>query len=297
MFFQHHRIALAGHVQRQFPNLFQTGRSTRMHLQTLIAHGDLAVRQGHGMGQANVYSLTQKGLRAIHEQKDDTDALARLRRRLPRGSHFLHELLITEVAVSITEVVRSRPDLYLPWEERFGLIGTPAFTDFIPDYAFLFKHAQALLANFVEVISGEDSPTRIGQKLARYAAWSLNPTTQEFLIGLYRRYGAQHPRPQYRLLLVMHDRRSRNDRARIREVLGQTLTLPRPMRQRIWIASVAELGDARSIDAPIWVRARDLDVHGRDWETLSPHERRQVFFTVARSLPRYQFFPSRETLH
>lgn len=41
MFFQYHRIALASHVQRQFPDLFQTDRSTRMHLQTLVARGVL----------------------------------------------------------------------------------------------------------------------------------------------------------------------------------------------------------------------------------------------------------------
>jgi Replication-relaxation len=291
-FFQRHRIAQASHIQRQFAKFFQSDRATRMHLQTLVSYGHLAVRQDHGIGQTNVYSLTQQGLRTIHEQPDHAiDVAHQVRRRRPRGSHFLHELLITEAAVSVTEAVRNRLDLSLPWEERFGLIGTPAFTDLIPDYAFLLKSPQGLLAYFVEVISGEDSPTRIGQKLTQYASWSLNPATQAFLIDLYRRHGAQHPRPQYRLVLIIHDRRSPNDVARIRQVLGQTLTLSFAMRQRIWIASVAELGEARRIDAPVWVRAKDLDAHAQDWEILSPRERRQALHKISRNLPRHRLFP------
>src|SRR5206468_329828 len=156
--------------------------------------------------------LTQKGLRALHHQEDAAlNGIGHLRRRLPTGSHFLHELLITEVAVSLAHAVRARTDLSLPWEKRFGLIRTPAFTDLIPDYAFLLKHPQGLIACLVEVTSGEDSPTRIGQKLTEYANWSVNPVAQEFLTDLYRRHGAKDPRPQYRLVLVVHDRKSMND--------------------------------------------------------------------------------------
>jgi hypothetical protein len=242
-----------------------------------------------------VYSLTQKGLHAIYEHEDsDFDALRQLRRRSPTGSHFLHELLITEVAVSLTEAVHPRSDLSLPWEERFGLIGTPAFTDLIPDYAFLLKQTQALLVCFVEVISGEDSPTRIGQKLTEYANWSVNPVTREFLTDLYRRHGAENPRLQYRLLLVAHDRRSTSDRGRIRQILWQTLSLPQPMRQRIWIASVAELGGAPSIDAPLWIRAKDMDVHIPGCQTQSQRKQRQMFHTIVHGLPRHRLFPSAE---
>jgi hypothetical protein len=267
-----------------------------MHLQTLVAHGDLSVHEGRGIGQANVYSLTQKGLRTFHEgQNCDPDELRRPRRRPPTGSHFLHELLITEVAVSLTQTVRTRADLSLPWQERFGLIGTPAFKDLIPDYAFLLKQGPGLLACFVEVTSGEGSPTRIGQKLTEYATWSLNPVAHEFLTALYRSYGARDPRPHYRVVLVVQDRRSSNDRARIRQILWQTLSLSRTMRARIWLASVAELGSAKSIDDPIWTRARDLDEHLSEWETRPKREQRNRFRAAIGNLGRYQLFPGAES--
>jgi hypothetical protein len=268
-----------------------------MHLQTLVANGDLSVREGPGIGQANVYSLTQKGLRIIHKERDsDVDSLRHLRRRSPTGSHFLHELLITELAVSVAQATRARADLSLPWQARFGLIRSPAFRDLVPDYALLLKHAQGLLVCLIEVISGEDSPTRIGQKLREYATWSMNPIAHEFLTALYRKYGAQDPRAHYRLLLVVQDRRSTNDRARVRQILWQTLSLSRTMRQRIWIASVAELAGAKSIDEPLWMRGRDLDAHLAGWETRSEREQRRAFHTIVRGLERHRLFPSGEQL-
>jgi len=238
-FFARHRLALAAHVQRMFPDLFQSDRGTRMHLQTLVARRELDVREGHGIGQANVYSITQRGLRTIRET-DDGDAFPDRHRR-PTGSHLLHELLITEIAVATAEAVRQRPDLAIPWDERFGFTRHPAFRDLIPDYAYLLRHASGLLACFVEVQSGEESPTRVAAKLQAYAEWAATPATEDFLLDLYRRHGAQTPRPQFRLLLVVHDRRGVVDATRLRQCLGATLTLPRSMRHRTWLVGASDL--------------------------------------------------------
>lgn len=294
-FFSEHRTALAVHVQRQFRNLFGTDRTTRMHLQTLVARNHLAVLSGRGIGQANVYLLTERGLRTLQRHAAETaDDERRPRRHLPTGSHLTHELLITELAVSLTDAIRTRPDLTLPWAARFDLTEHDAFRSLVPDYAFLLKHAQGLLACFVEVFSGEESPTRIGQKLQAYATWAVSPETQDFLVDLYRTHGAEQPRPHFRLLIVAHDRRTGNDQSRLRQILAQALSLPRAMRQRLWAVTVADLAAARNIDAPVWFRARDLEPRDAEWDSLPRAERRRRFTMLYRSLPRHRLFPSLE---
>jgi len=280
-FLAEHRTALAAHVQRQFPDLFLTDRAVRMHLQTLVASGELELRQSPSLGNANVYLARP--------------AMGEPRRTRPSGSHLLHELLITEFAVSLAEAVRQRPDLALPWEERFGFDREGAFRSLVPDYAFLLQHAQGLLACFVEVFSGEDSPMRIGQKLAKYAAWVSEPQVASFLIDLQARHGVRTAGPHFRLLLVIHERRTGHDHTRLRQILRETLTLSRAMRQRIWLAAVTELAADKSVDAPIWYRARDVDSLVSHWDQLAQIERRAVLRYTFSRLPRHRLFPSPET--
>ena len=296
-FFVRHRTALAVHVQRMFPDLFHTDRGTRMHLQTLIARRELDVREGHGTGVANVYCLTQRGLR-VAQESDDTHAVPD-RRRPPTGSHLLHELLVTEIAVATVEAVRQRSDLAIPWEERFGFALQRAFRDLIPDYGYLLRHPQGLLACFVEVQSGEESSTRVEAKLHSYAAWATTPAAEDYLIDLYQRHGAQAARPQFRLLLVVHDRRGAVDTTRLRQCLGATLTLPRAMRHRVWFVGASDLAGAASTDAPVWVRAKDLDACDVAWDTISKKERRIRLRRAFPQLPRHHLFPlpTEETSH
>jgi hypothetical protein len=158
-FIAFHRTVIASHVERMFPHVFRTDRATRMHLQTLVTTGDLACMRT-SVTEPNVYVITTKGLRTV-DDNPDVNGVVPVRRHRPTGSHVAHELLITEVAVSLAEAVGVRPDLTMPWHERFGFIQHPAFRRLIPDYGFLLQHAQGRLACFVEVFSGEESPTRI----------------------------------------------------------------------------------------------------------------------------------------
>jgi hypothetical protein len=68
------------------------------------------------------------------------------------------------------------------------------------------------------------------------------------------------------------------------------------MRQRIWIASAMDLGAARTIDAPVWIRAKNLNSIAQDWETLSVRDRRQLLHKVASGLSRHQLFPPMENV-
>jgi hypothetical protein len=293
-FFARHRTAYACHVQRQFSKLFGSHRLTRMHLQTLVAVGDLHCRQT-AIGQPNVYLVTAQGLRS-HQRRADPGAILDPppRHALPSGRHLVHELLITEIAVAIIEAARKRPDLFIPWEERFGFVRHPAFQELIPDYGFLLQHAHGLLVCLVEVFSGEESPTRMGQKLRAYDDWASGTGAQEFLTDLYRAHGAREPRPQFRLLVVAHDRRSGNDQARLAQLLLQASAVPRVMRDRIWIAAVSDLSQATSIDDPLWIRARDLHDAAVNWESLPARERRRHVRAVLPTLPRHRLFPISE---
>ncbi len=190
--------------------------------------------------------------------------------------------------MSLAEAVRTRSDLAIPWQERFGFIHHAAFRRLVPDYGFLLQHATGRLVCFVEVLSGEESPTRMGDRLRRYADWALLPDTEDFLADLYRRHGAVDPRPQFRLLCVVQDRRTGYDDTRLVQLLMGGRTLPRPMRDRLWAATVASLRTAASVDDPLWVRLKDLPADS------PPRNRRMTPRTFVSQLPRHRMFPSRE---
>jgi protein involved in plasmid replication-relaxation len=281
-FFVQHRTALAAHVQRVFPTVFRTDRATRMHLQTLVARKELGILRGLGTAQPNAYVLTERGLRAYRD-RTATNGVAHTphRRRRPSGGHVLHELLVTEAAIAVMEAVRLRPDLRLLWEERFGFVGQAAFRSLIPDYGFLLGHAQGRLVCLVEVSSGEESPVRLGEKLTAYGAWAASTDAQEFLMDLYRTHGAQSPRPQFRLLFIVQDRRLGHDETRLRQLLRASSALSRDMRHRLWATTVTELAASRSFDAPIWVRAKHIDLAATTAKR-----------PVLNALPRHRLFPS-----
>src|SRR5262245_61093644 len=66
-FFALHRVALAAHVEHQFRPVLYSDRTTRLHLRTLVEAGDLAVKRCPGIGQPNVYHITNRGLRKLAE--------------------------------------------------------------------------------------------------------------------------------------------------------------------------------------------------------------------------------------
>ncbi|MCH8148642.1 MAG: replication-relaxation family protein [Planctomycetes bacterium] len=224
-FFALYRTALASQVHRQLIDQLPTDRVTRLHLQTLVAAGELEVIREPGINSPNVYVVTRRGLRAM-DSRHVFDTKPRTR------SHVAHELLITEVAVSLKDVTRLRADIKLCWQERFALAQHTSFRELVPDYAFLFQHDVGRLLCLVEVSSGEESATRLGQKLHKFADWAESPEGYEFIVELYRQCGAAKPRPQFRLLVVAENRRSGNDATRVRQVFGEAMRLPRGLRRR-----------------------------------------------------------------
>ncbi|NIO41646.1 MAG: hypothetical protein GTO41_16575, partial [Burkholderiales bacterium] len=46
----------------------------------------------------------------------------------------------------------------------------------------------------VEVFSGEDSTTRIRDKIQKYAAWAESAEAEDFMLTVYRYFGSRNPR-------------------------------------------------------------------------------------------------------
>ena len=296
-FFAQHHMALAAHIHRRFPKHFGTDRTVRLHLQTLVSRKELKVLRFQAFGRPNVYLLTNRGLESFQERTDvvpETVSLAR-QRPVPASNRLLHELLITEFAVGIAEVSRKRTDLRLLWEERFGLHRIPAFSHLVPDYVFLFRGQSGMMACLTEVLSGEESPTRIGEKLQKYATWAQSREAGEFLAALYGYFGATDPKPYFRLLVIVQNRRTGNDAVRLRQVIKASFDLPQHLQRRLWVTTVRDLEQARSVDAPVWICGQDLADIACYWKAVLPRRRPQLLMKLTKKLPRRPLFPASNT--
>jgi hypothetical protein len=200
-FMAFHRVALASQVRRALPRCFASDRSARRHLQTLVNAGDLRCLTYDDPCRPNVYIISDQGLDRACDYMPVVPESIPVHREEPRGDHLLHELLITEVAIGRYEFFRGNAAFHHLWEERFGFHILPAFTDVIPDYAQAFRGPQGCLIDFVEVLSGERSITRVQEKLHKWSDWSESLEAQEFLLRSYRRFGAQSPKPVFRLTI------------------------------------------------------------------------------------------------
>ncbi len=199
----------------------------------------------------------------------------------------LHELLLTELELSLHLSVQGREDLGLPLTERryyrrdrrlsFPHAGTRRHL--MPDAGFLLSVregsertsqnvAPALLWHAVEMDNATMSLPRFASKLEDYDLWSRTDDGREYLANLYRRYGAAKPRPNFRLLIVCHDKsgvHKGGDERRLLDLFALALELPAAMRDRIWLTTVERLKARQTDDPPLsaalWFRARDA----REW--------------------------------
>ena len=232
-----HRVAMADQVQRRFKGIFHSDRMARLHLQTLVEAGDLGIDRVRAVGQPKIYRITTQCLKRLANGDSRAPRPNLVRSSTVLGNHLLHELMITEVGVQVCTAVQARLDLQLHWMDRFGLIGRPEFVGLIPDFAFLFQHGTGMLVCLIEVSCGEESPRRLEEKLQHYAAWAGTDLGQSFLTKTYRLFGAAAPRPQFRLVFVVQNRRTGNDMARLKQtILAGVKSSPDSLR-RLWIAN------------------------------------------------------------
>src|SRR5581483_10812947 len=190
---------------------------------------------------------------------------------------ILHELLLTELDVCLYRTLAGRPDMVVLETERryfrkdrtltFSHQGKPK--QVIPDYGFVLRAAQlggkaGYLLTLVELDNGTSSLKRLRDKFRVYDLWGHSFEGQEYLRGLYRRLGATDPRPQFRLLVVAHDKnRTIGDDQRLLDLFTLSLECSADLRHRMWFGTVNGLHahhmDSRPLESPLWFRTRDAE--------------------------------------
>jgi hypothetical protein len=290
-----HRTATADQLQRALSSHFgadRTGRSVRMHLQTLASTGDVRVIRAQAVAGQNIYLITGRGLRKVADERIEVDAR---RRRSPSGSHLPHELLITEFAVLLRKTAGPESGIQIRWEERFGFQQYDCFRGLIPDYAFLVEHHEGLKAYFAEISSGEESSTRFRQKLEAYALWSETDEAQRFLVDLYQEHGARQPQPRFWLLCIVHQRFNHADDARLRKFVNAAIDVPPAIRRRCWCATAEAISTADNLAVVIWLRLGDLEPAFGEAQGLQGLQRRRRLAEAQIKLPRHCLFPTEVT--
>jgi hypothetical protein len=282
-FVYRNRFAVASQIQRRFCNVLQSARTTRRHLEELESLRFLGTALGRGIGPLfpKVYYVTGRGVRRLKEslakqgkawQPSRIDRRGRNAKEGYTAEQIVHELLITEFMLAVWQTIEGRPDLELLSSQRRSLAKHSAFqvvigsqsTQVIPDAMFLFRHnKESMCCCFLELDNGTMNAKQMKAKFARYAAWSQSSPGQQYLINLYKQYGAKEPRPKFRLLVVTRSRTGLDDGGRLSELLTGANRLPPDLRKRIWLTTVAALRehqrDRHPLEANVWLRLGDPD--------------------------------------
>ena len=290
-FFVQHRIALASHVQHFRPDLFTTDRDARRHLATLVEAGDLRC-ETFTVQRPNVYIITDQGFDRA------ADFMAILPESIPasydepKGNHFLHELLITEVAVQRYDFIRTnRPDYTHLWHERLGFYSIDAFTDVIPDFAHAWRSPKGDMIDFIEVLSGTRSITQVQNKLQKWADWSESDEAKAWLLRKYQDFKSKKPTTTFRFLIVAHNRNLMGaDHGYERQVLNATFKIPAELQSKIWTTTNASLQRAASIDSPVWRSGAHLAQHRHVWHDTPKGKRTKLVSEILAQYPSQKLF-------
>lgn len=294
-FFALHRVATPYHVMRAFPQFYKYHNKVMRHLDWLADAGYLMKHEFNGRFRSYIYNITESGyercrdipkmdLRRIPYSYDE-----------PKGKQALHEVQITETAVSIYEYIRSTPTLRMLEEGRFMLRSEPAFEHLIPDYWYLALDQRGLMVRFIEMIAGEESGTRIRQMFEEYESWGQRDEVQRFLQALYSHYGAREAQPEFEVHCILHNRNwNHTDAWKERMTLRQTFEVSPEMQGRVWTttndALSSALDEGRGINDAIWHRGRDLlgDIR-RTW-AHQPKARGRYLDACMKAIPTHSLF-------
>lgn len=320
------RFATASQVQRRFPDWLRSARTTQWQLANLVQWGFLATAPVRSTSPnfPFVYFTTGKGVTLINE----TYANHGLSKSHPPGEgrkasgvaleSILHELLLTEFELAVRTTVDSRPDLSLLATERryfrrelqlrFSHLGKSHRV--IPDAGFVTRvgglpngssqnASLTTLLNFVELDNGTMAPVRVLEKLEQYATWAASEAGERYLRNSYASFGVPVPKCGFRLLLVAHDKlHAGGDQKRLAALFERVLELPATMRDRVWLATAADLkahqNDSPPLSADIWYRGRDAKAWLAAFEHIFKHNtntsRRQFVTDRLAQLPRHCLF-------
>lgn len=280
------RFATASMLRRQFPQWLTSERTAHRHLATLVEQGYLAIADPWAVGRnfPYVYHATPAGVRLVKRRSPNSAVVdaspAEQKRTRGYGLHsLLHELFISEMMIDLTRTVGERDDVrllelerrYFRNDRRLTYVEDGERKSIEPDLGFLPEVRgergawSALPMHFVEMENGTHSMKEIGDKLKAYHQWAKSES-DEYLTAEFERLGASQPKPDFRLLIVCHDKYGEmGDCHVLANWLIQSLELPRHIRSRIWLATVEILnvhsGKTSILNHRVWYRANDA----RQW--------------------------------
>lgn len=251
------RFAVATQVQRRFCHVLKSDRTTRRHLAEMEALGWLGVTPTRGTSPLwpKTYFCTARGACKLREALDAKGKPAhiirvdRTRREGYSADHVLHEVLTTEFVLMVWESVRANDELELLRVERRSISSQPAFkvalrskiTHLEPDALFLYRQKNAgMMCCLVEIDTGSMSKQQLKAKFYRYERWTESERGREFLLNLYRRFGAKEPRPVFRILAIAASTASSDSSKRVRRIIEAAADFPATAR-KLWVASTDRL--------------------------------------------------------
>jgi hypothetical protein len=269
------RYVVASQVQRRFPDLLPSDRTTRRRLAELEDLGYLTTVPTRGVSPLwpKVYGLTQRGAKRLREAlttkgvTGDVIRVDRARREGFSAEHLLHEIWLTEFLLNVWQTDQRRDDLRLLQIERRSLPLQPAFnvtvgrrqTRLEPDALFVYRQeGRGLMCCLLELDMGTMTPRQLRAKFLRYEAWSESPAGNDFLLHTYLSYGAKNPRPMFRLVMVLRD--GRDSQKRLQRLLD-TASKFSNIARRGWFTTVDHLRSSQSSDQSLgldkWTRLTD----------------------------------------
>jgi hypothetical protein len=332
-FVYHHRYATGFQIQRRFNGYMANERTRQYHLATLVELRYLrqAPVRSTSPNFPAIYAATRQGIGLVRRTYADLGIAwkgtftEQLKSPGLALDSVLHEVMLTEFDLALREAVESREEIeLLMHERRYFQVDRRLEYDFdgerqclMPDAGFLLRLTcqtpegpslamHRLQLNFLEFDNGTMSAARLAKKYSAYQQWSVSSSGRQYLHRLFRFQGGISQQPNFRLLVLARDRAEGGDDRRLAELFALALDLPRNMRDRIWLATVANLQrhhDERSpLAKPLWIRVRDA----RNWipkfkqingHNPSAHIQRKTAFVSENLalLPRHVLLPVEPT--
>lgn len=191
--------------------------------------------------------------------------------------HIWHEIAITEFLLSIWEAVQEQPDWKLPILERRSLIKHPAFEinrsgcrRIVPDGLFLIQQPKGGIVSLLEIDTGTESQRQLEAKLKSYQIWAESRIGQQYLCDLYRKAGANDPRPSFRLLFVIAPKVVGSEQSRLQMFHHLVENQSTSLQNRIWYTSTLQLRVTQAsslLNDCIWYR---MAISSCESNTLNP---------------------------
>ena len=276
------RYATVDHIHQRFSHRIKTLRTAQYQLARLVDLGYLTTVDVTSTSPnfPYVYIVTKAGIRFLRQQLKLE--LSEAREEATSLAGITHELFLTAFELACYQTVKVRADLSLKFTERryyhaqrqLHYQKDPTNDDkrrLIPDAGFLLSinrpnlnQIPALLFYFVELDNGTELANVVLKKFKKYVTWTNSPGGQQYLIDTYRRHGKEHPKANYRLLVIArHAGEPGQDMIRLTQLFTQALELPPDMQKKMWFATVDDLAahesDTAPLSAPVWYRVADAE--------------------------------------